>query len=347
MTGFFGADTERLREQGTSTTTGARTLAEVVEAALALSHQVAWVGPDADTFRGGCDDARRQLHDALETLQRMAEELQDHADQQDDASQQDNASDGPGLPFGPFGPILPGNPFGPGGPFDGDSSRSPFGPIGSPLGPLGPLTDKVLDKVFDDKSYSIADRLENWGKEAGNKGWEWAMDKGSAAKDSKLFNFGRKVVPVVPDLFEISHALGEGKTEEAFWKTNRAMFEALPGVTVGDLLLGEATDRLGDEHTVFDSDIQWNDGTPMDGLEAYMIQKTEEIGSMKPGEQYGEDWADKLGVENQTARNVMSSVGGIGVHSVMGSAPVQVVEHGTDYNLQQKIWDGINKPLDW
>lgn len=345
MTTFQGADTAQLRDQEQNITTGASALGDRVGSALTLADQVSWEGPDADDFRSRCADVHRSLQDTLEDLRRRSAELLEHAAEQDRASGTgDGSGTGTGTdnPFGPLGEKI-GDLFSAGGSPFGMDPGDAFGPFKAPSG--SPFEDFVKDRFLSEDRYSLADRAKNWAQESGGQAWEWAMDKGKEAKASKWFDLGKKGVPVIPDLFEIGDALGRGETEEAFWKTNRAALEFAPGLTVGDLLLGEVTGQLGDEHTIFDSDIQWNDGTPMDGLEAYMIQKTKDAGMMDPGELYGEKWADELGVENGTARNVMSSLGGIGMNGLMTSAPVLAVEHGTDYDIQQKIWDGLNKPL--
>ena len=240
---------------------------------------------------------------------------------------------GPGIssPFGPLDPFGPGSPQVPLEdilPFGGDDPmRSPFGPMGpiSPNGPLIGLGEKVTDGVLDGGSWDWADRAERWGKSAWDKAWGSTTDalgnRVDWLKDSKLFDVGRKAVPMVPDLISAGGSALDGDAEQLLWNVNRSAFEALPGVTVADLIGGEFTSRLGDEHTVFGSDIRWNEGTPMDGLESYMVQRTRELGYTEPGEAIGEGFADRAGIENDAARGLLKSGAGVGV-GVTFNSPV-------------------------
>ena len=373
MTGFQGADTDQLREQSTTTSTSARTLSVVVTAALAMSQQVSWVGPDADAFRTGCDEARRRLLELVETLQQKAEELLDHADQQDDAS---DPSQGSGLPFGPFGPIVPANPFGPGGPFApfkdlnpfNDGFTPPFGPIGpvKPLNPFGPSGPFGGLNPFDDgfkapfgpiqspipipeSHWDVADRAWRWGQEVGGKAWDeggdWISKNSDWLKKSKILDYGRKGVPILPDLYGIGKAASEGDAEAVLWKSNRAAFEALPGLTVADLIGGEFTSRLGDEHTVFDSDIKWNAGTPMDGIEEYMTQKTRELNITEPGEQLGEGIADRHGMDSGLGRNLLKSGMGIGVSQTIGGPAAWAFDQVTPGDVRSSSYKFLQDNL--
>lgn len=368
MTAFQGADTAQLREQDQAITTGAGALGDRVGSALDLARQVAWVGADADAFRSRCEEVRSRLEDALEELRRHGAELVDHAEEQDTAS--DAATDGGGSVIGPLGDLIE-DLFSPTSP--GLSPEDFWGPIKSPLGPLrdlvddlglsrpsgfdpqdywgpieapaGPVRDWIQDRFFSEDRYSIIDRAVNWGQKTGGDLWEWSMDQADAAKSSKLARFAKHGVPVLPDLAEVSTLIGQGKTDQAYATMLRASVEMIPGVSWVDLGLGEATGQLGDEHKVFDSDIRWNEGTPLEVLFEYGAQKSDEAGLMEPGEKYGERWADKLGVDNGIARNTMSSIGGIGMYGLMSSAPVTAIEIGTDIPLRQKIWDGLNAPV--
>lgn len=365
MTTFWGAHTEQLRGQSTASSTGANTLSETVTTALALSRQVSWTGPDADEFRSRCDEVRRQLEDVLEDLRRRADELVDHAEEQDAAS--DGGSDSP---LGPLGDLIDDLFSGSG---RGPGPEDFWGPIKAPLGPIrdlvdglgpnvdlpfdpegiwgpfhapaGPVRDWIVDRFFGPGDYDIVDRAVGWGKQTGGKLWEWSMDHADEMKSSKLFRFGKHAIPAIPDLMEVGYHIGQGDSDKAYATMVRASVEMIPGVTWGDLILAEATDRIGDEHKVFDSDIRWNEGTPLEVLTEYAAQKSDEVGLMEPGEKYGEKWADELGVDNGIARNTMSSIGGIGMYGLMSSAPVTALEIGTDIPVRQKIWDGLNSPL--
>lgn len=365
MTTFWGAHTDQLRGQSTASSTGAVTLSETVTAALELSRQVSWTGPDADEFRFRCDEVRRLLEDVLEDLRRRADELIDHAEAQDAAS--DSGSDSP---LGPLGDLIDdlfsGNDGGPGPEDFWGPIKAPLGPIrdlvdglgpsfppsfdtegiwGPFQAPVGPALEWAKDRFFEPGHYDVVDRVVNWGQKAGGDLWEWSMEQADEMKSSKLFRFGKHAIPAIPDLLEVGYHIGQGDSDMAFATMMRASVELIPGVTWVDLGLAEISDRIGDEHKVFDSDIRWNEGTPLEVLTEYTAQKSDEVGLMEPGEKYGEKWADELGVDNGIARNTMSSLGGIGMYGLMNSAPVAALEIGTDIPVRQTIWDGLNSPL--
>lgn len=365
MTTFWGAHTDQLRGQSTASSTAAVTLSETVTTALELSRQVSWTGPDADEFHSRCDEVRRQLEDVLEDLRRRADELVDHAEAQDAAS--DSGSDSP---LGPLGDLI-GDLFS-----GGDRGLSPedfWGPIKAPLGPIrnlvdglgpsfpprfdtegiwgpfqapaGPVREWIEDRFFDPDRYDVVDRVVNWGQKVGGDLWEWSMEQADEMKSSKLFRFGKRAIPAIPDLIEVGYHVGQGDTDMAYMTMLRASAEMLPGVTWVDLGLAEISDQLGDEHKVFDSDIRWNEGTPLEVLTKYGAQKSDEVGLMKPGEQYGEKWADALGVDNGIVRNAMSSYAGIQMYHLMNSRPVTFAEAISPFPVRQKIWEGLNSPF--
>lgn len=127
MSGFFGGDTETMRQQASACTAGAQRLAELIESATSSVDGVSWVGTDAESFReswhsGPATTAR----EAAETLRRLAQELQDHAEEQDETSSGDDGGllgmlrdlfPGPIMIPGPLMPLpapIPGLPLGPG-----------------------------------------------------------------------------------------------------------------------------------------------------------------------------------------------------------------------------------------
>lgn len=164
MSGFYGGDTEQMREQSTACTGGAQRLAELLATAGSLVASVEWQGPDADAFRERWhSDAEATGRSAADLLERLAHELEQHAEEQDEASSGDGGGglldtlrdllDGPfpfagpvmplpfpipglpigpgmpGLPAGPGFPILPGMPGGPsfGEWFSGNGGSGPQG----------------------------------------------------------------------------------------------------------------------------------------------------------------------------------------------------------------------------
>ncbi|WP_114855205.1 hypothetical protein [Brachybacterium sp. YJGR34] len=112
MSGFQGGDTEQMRQHAEVCTTGTRRLLELITAASSAVDSVTWAGPDADSFRERWHvEAAGRTHEASATLERLARELSQHAEEQDAAS----AADGGGLFSGPLLPLpIPGLPLGPG-----------------------------------------------------------------------------------------------------------------------------------------------------------------------------------------------------------------------------------------
>lgn len=121
MSGFYGGDTEQMRGHAEVCSGGARRLAELISTATATVDAVEWVGPDADAFRDGWhSEAEARAHSTAEILQRLAHELEQHAQEQDQASETDGGGllgilrgilpgplPGPGVPFPFFGPVMP------------------------------------------------------------------------------------------------------------------------------------------------------------------------------------------------------------------------------------------------
>src|SRR5699024_1298783 len=73
MSGFYGGDTEQMREQSTACTGGAQRLAELLATAGPLVASVEWQGPDADAFRERWhSDAAATGRSAADLLERLA-----------------------------------------------------------------------------------------------------------------------------------------------------------------------------------------------------------------------------------------------------------------------------------
>ncbi|MDN5901420.1 MAG: hypothetical protein L0H74_15325, partial [Brachybacterium sp.] len=129
MSGFFGGDTEQMRGQSSVCTGGARRLAELIATATATVDAVEWTGPDAVAFRERWhSEAEAKARSTADLLERLARELEQHAQEQDETSSGDGGGildvlrdlvDGP-FPFpGPVMPLpfpIPGLPIGPGMP---------------------------------------------------------------------------------------------------------------------------------------------------------------------------------------------------------------------------------------
>lgn len=160
MSGFFGGDTDRMREQSALCVGGAQQLIELVAAAGSAVAELRWTGPDADGFRQSWHrDAEVPARETASLLQRLARELEAHADGQEQASSDDRAAP-PGIPPGPLpgplgGPLphlpFPGLPLGPGVVArllaalgaDGDGAAEPQEYFGGPgFGDRGQMYDQ-------------------------------------------------------------------------------------------------------------------------------------------------------------------------------------------------------------
>ena len=95
MTGFYGADTDQLRQHGTATRQGAEALIELTERVSAVIDAAAWVGTDADAFRAEWNGTLKPgLHTQAETLRGKGDQLDQHAEEQDQASAGDGGGGG-------------------------------------------------------------------------------------------------------------------------------------------------------------------------------------------------------------------------------------------------------------
>lgn len=99
--GFYGADTEQLREHTEAMRRGEQSLAELLESLDSVVHTASWGGPDAEHFRSQwrsliSGEARRVCN----SLRPRSEEADREADEQDDASEGEGS--GSGLPWGPL-----------------------------------------------------------------------------------------------------------------------------------------------------------------------------------------------------------------------------------------------------
>lgn len=87
MSGFFGADTEALRDYAQRVQTGSGRLVELRDGLSSQLASVAWVGPDADAFRDDFAGRVSALFDQVGSdLQRRRTELATHAEEQDEVS---------------------------------------------------------------------------------------------------------------------------------------------------------------------------------------------------------------------------------------------------------------------
>lgn len=98
--GFYGADTEQLREHAEAVRLGEQSLAELFESLDSVVRTVSWNGPDAEGFRSQWGSLiSGSARDVCDSLRRRSEEADREADEQDGASQEEG---GTGLPWGPL-----------------------------------------------------------------------------------------------------------------------------------------------------------------------------------------------------------------------------------------------------
>lgn len=97
MSGFYGMDTQQVRDHGAACRTGMNRIDELRGALDSAVASVTWEGPDADSFR----DQWLQLSSGrisalLAELEDQASQLEGEADQQDVVSDRDGTESGPG-----------------------------------------------------------------------------------------------------------------------------------------------------------------------------------------------------------------------------------------------------------
>ncbi|GAA1490862.1 WXG100 family type VII secretion target [Brachybacterium sacelli] len=106
MSGFFGADTEALREHADRIRTGSGRLEDLRDTLSSQVSSVEWVGPDADTFRDDFTGRVSGLFDrAAADLDARRTDLEQHAEEQDQVSEPGGEGGGGGGD-GSFGDAL-------------------------------------------------------------------------------------------------------------------------------------------------------------------------------------------------------------------------------------------------
>lgn len=173
MAGFYGGDTEQMRQQASVCTGGMQRLAELIETASSTVGGVQWVGQDADAFREQWHSgAEARAREAGTQLRRLARELEKHADQQDEAS----AVDGGGLlgilpvpfpvPVMPLPLPIPGRPLGPGVLGDLGDALDGWLTGGGGTGPQG---------FYGDPGYQDRGQMYDQGRPVGDQ-FTWNQD---------------------------------------------------------------------------------------------------------------------------------------------------------------------------
>lgn len=290
MTGFQGADTAQLRETATLFTQRSDVLRETGENALRLVQAVAWVGPDADAFRAECASTVAQLLAlAARTGERGADLVQE-ADQQDTVSAPTSGGGGGGL--GAWQP--------------GDGLLPKIAPW--LFGPQEPSTFKERAwKVV--KDFTKGETWNEVGESVGK-----LLERGGAKKF--LVNLGRKGIPAVPDLYDAYSHATKGETIEFTMAMTRAVYDFHPIAGPVEAVTGLAFPLAPDHWKFPGTDRSINEGSAFDHLEKTMLDTAKSdpdmrhVEKMREGENYGLEISDRLGIENESARNVFKSLGG-------------------------------------
>lgn len=93
MTGFYGGDTEQMRQHGTACRGGAQGLVELTDMVTALIDSVPWLGPDALALRAHWHGTVKPgMFSRAEDLRGKGEEIDLHAEEQDQASAGDGGA---------------------------------------------------------------------------------------------------------------------------------------------------------------------------------------------------------------------------------------------------------------
>lgn len=252
---------------------------QIGDQVLSTVHAVSWTGSDADAFRADAAARIGELSQQAAEAATWATRLRSQADQQDAASDPDGAGTGSGgnpwtLPT--IAPWLSG----------GDSGSD--GGEGSDLSKI----EKALDD-FRDRQIKRLERL------VGDGGPKWLRGT-------------KKVLPVVPDLIDAAQHAAHGETLQTGTALFRAELSLSPLGFVDDAS-GIIFPMMPDDWKYPNSDIPLNEGSLTDAGERYLLENPDPRinGAMERGESFGMDVSDRLGVENQYARNVISTTFGL------------------------------------
>lgn len=292
MNGFRGADTAALRDLADRFADRSQRLLELGEQILAQGLGVDWHGSDADEFRARVATVTGDLRTRSSEVQARSTELHQHAEEQDTAS--GSGTDGGGA--GPWQAIK-----------DFFSDISPW-PAPSTGRPSTPSTFKErLTKVVEDLAEDTA-----W--EGLGKGVQHVLDE---LKRPKYWgNLTRKAIPLVPDLFDAGQHAANGETKEFTMALMRAAYDFHPIMGPAETITSVIFPLAPDGWTFPGTDRRVNEGSIWDHVETTMVEYDDPNDrfnvAMREGEALGLETADRLGIENRTARNVFKSVAGAG-----------------------------------
>lgn len=288
MNAFMGADTDDVRDLATRFSQGSQRLQELRETAEAFVRAVTWIGPDADKFQDRASSVLADLAARASDVSDRARTMETEAEEQDSASSPEinipsvGASVGAGAgAWQPGAGTLPdiGKWLSDGSEKDDAAKRA------------GDIVRRMVDKEID----KAVDILE-WAN--GGPGW---------------LRGAKKAIPAVPDAIDFANHAAHGETVEAEWALIRGAASVTPVGLVDDAS-AVAFPMMPDDWKYPDSDVSLNEGSIFDGLEKAALEDKREnhvTQGREDGEQHGMDISDRLGIENEYARNTFKTVGGI------------------------------------
>lgn len=288
MNAFMGANTDEVRDLATRFSQGSQRLQELRETAEAFIRAVTWVGPDADEFQDRASSVLADLAARASDVSDRGRTMETEAEEQDSASSPETTFPGVGAAVGAgAGAWQPGAGTLPDfSKWLSDGSKKDDAAKGA-----GDIVRRMVGKKIDDAVEAI-----EWAN--GGPGW---------------LRGAKKWIPVVPDAIDFADHAVHGETEQAMVSLIRAGASATP---VG--LLEDASavvfPMLPDDWKVLDSDVPLNEGSALDGLEKAMLEDKSDTHirrGMEDGEQLGMDISDRIGIENEYARNTFKTFGGI------------------------------------
>lgn len=281
MTTFLGADTDALRDLSDTFGDRAQRLVELAEELLASVGAVSWMGPDADSHRAECTAVLGDLTARAGDVTTRGRDLLAEAEQQDRASEPGTAGGGSGGAWSPDGFDL--------------SDIAPWLVPGKPSTVQERAEEVVKDLVdsyFERRRDQVIDRLVE-------------------ASDSSLARFAKKWVPVVPDAFDAVRHAANGETEEMTYAISRAALDTTP-LGTADAISSQLFPYAPDDWLLPGTDQPLNEGSLFEGYEKMLLDSHDTYDDARiEGEQYGLELSDRLGIENETGRNLMKSYAGL------------------------------------
>lgn len=288
MTTFLGADTDALRDVSDTFGDRAQRLVELAEELLAAVGAVSWVGPDADIHRAECTAVLGDLTARAGEVTARGRDLLDEAEQQDQASEPGTARGGSGGAWSPDGFDL--------------SDIAPWLVPGKPSTVQERMKEAAED-LFD--SY-LERRLDQ------------AIDKLIEVSDSSLARFAKKWVPVAPDAFDAVRHAANGETEEMTYAISRAMLDTT-FLGTADAISSQVFPYAPDDWLLPGTDQPLNEGSLFEGYEKMLLNTHDTYDDARiEGEKHGLEISDRLGIENETGRNLMKSF--VGLSAMVGRA---------------------------